>query len=118
MPPVTLTRYQGEPKPPIWTEGGIPQWPDAQLFVGDKGMILTRGPFGSTRQQQKGCRIGRRFNHAGRIPLRDSRGLALLSRHGCPPRVASSSVAGTHAGDVPVAPAGTSGANLPRRRGL
>jgi predicted dehydrogenase len=41
MPPVTLTWYQGEPKPPIWTEGGIPQWPDAQLFVGDKGMILT-----------------------------------------------------------------------------
>jgi predicted dehydrogenase len=43
MPPVTLTWYQGEPKPPIWKEGGIPQWPDAQLFVGDKGMILTSG---------------------------------------------------------------------------
>ena len=41
QPPVTLTWYQGEVKPKIWTEGGIPQWPDAQLFVGDKGMILT-----------------------------------------------------------------------------
>ena len=41
MPPLTLTWYQGEVKPKIWTEGGIPQWPDAQLFVGDKGMILT-----------------------------------------------------------------------------
>src|SRR5205823_6332617 len=41
MPPVTLTWYQGEGRPKIWTEGGIPQWPDACLFVGDKGMILT-----------------------------------------------------------------------------
>jgi predicted dehydrogenase len=41
MPPLTLTWYQGEAKPQIWTEGGIPQWPDAQLFVGDKGMILS-----------------------------------------------------------------------------
>lgn len=41
MPSVTLTWYQGEVKPQIWTDGGIPQWPDAQLFVGDKGMILT-----------------------------------------------------------------------------
>ena len=41
MPPVKLTWYQGEARPRIWTEGGIPQWPDAGLFVGDKGMILT-----------------------------------------------------------------------------
>jgi predicted dehydrogenase len=41
MPPLKLTWYQGEAKPKIWTEGGIPQWPDAQLFVGDKGMILS-----------------------------------------------------------------------------
>jgi len=41
MPPVTLTWYQGEARPKIWTDGGIPQWLDAQLFVGDKGMILT-----------------------------------------------------------------------------
>jgi hypothetical protein len=43
MPPLTLTWYQGEHKPQIWTEGKIPQWPDAQLFVGDKGMILSSG---------------------------------------------------------------------------
>jgi predicted dehydrogenase len=41
MPPVKLTWYQGEVKPKIWTDGGIPQWRDAQLFIGDKGMILT-----------------------------------------------------------------------------
>ncbi|HEX2341221.1 MAG TPA: Gfo/Idh/MocA family oxidoreductase, partial [Vicinamibacterales bacterium] len=33
MPPVTLTWYQGEARPKIWTDGGIPQWLDAQLFV-------------------------------------------------------------------------------------
>jgi predicted dehydrogenase len=41
MPPVTLTWYQGEARPQMWTEGKIPQWPDAQLFVGDKGVILS-----------------------------------------------------------------------------
>jgi predicted dehydrogenase len=41
MPPVKLTWYQGEARPQIWTDGGIPQWLDAQLFVGDKGMILS-----------------------------------------------------------------------------
>jgi predicted dehydrogenase len=41
MPAVTLNFYQGEVKPQIWTEGGIPQWRDGCLFVGDKGMILS-----------------------------------------------------------------------------
>lgn len=43
MPPVKLTWYQGEARPKIWKDGGIPQWPDAQLFIGDKGMILSSG---------------------------------------------------------------------------
>jgi predicted dehydrogenase len=43
MPPLTLTWHQGESRPRIWTDGGIPQWPDAQLFIGDKGMILSSG---------------------------------------------------------------------------
>ncbi len=43
QPPVKLVWYQGEAKPEIWTAGRIPQWPDAQLFIGDKGMILTSG---------------------------------------------------------------------------
>ncbi len=43
MPPVKLTWYQGEARPKIWTDGGIPQWLDAQLFIGDKGMILSSG---------------------------------------------------------------------------
>jgi predicted dehydrogenase len=43
MPPLKLTWYQGEVRPKIWTDGKIPQWPDAQLFIGDKGMILSTG---------------------------------------------------------------------------
>jgi hypothetical protein len=39
-PPCTLTWYQGTHKPEIWKEGGIPQWNNGMLFVGDKGMIL------------------------------------------------------------------------------
>ena len=41
MPPVKLTWYQGQMKPPQYTEGKIPQWKSAALFVGDKGMVLT-----------------------------------------------------------------------------
>jgi len=41
MPPVKLTWYQGQMKPPQWTEKVIPPWPDGVLFVGDKGMILS-----------------------------------------------------------------------------
>ena len=40
MPPVTLTWYQGEAKPKIWTDGGIPKQGDGILFVGEKGMLL------------------------------------------------------------------------------
>jgi predicted dehydrogenase len=40
MPAVKLTWYQGEHKPKIWTDGGIPQWKDAILFIGEKGMLL------------------------------------------------------------------------------
>ncbi len=41
MPSVKLMWYQGEARPTIWIDGGIPQWLDAQLFVGEKGMILS-----------------------------------------------------------------------------
>jgi len=40
LPPVTLTWYQGEMKPAIWTAGGIPKWDSGCLFIGSKGMIL------------------------------------------------------------------------------
>jgi hypothetical protein len=40
MPAVKLTWHQGESKPEIWKEGGIPKWANGVLFVGDKGMIL------------------------------------------------------------------------------
>ncbi|MBO0697866.1 MAG: Gfo/Idh/MocA family oxidoreductase [Zavarzinella sp.] len=40
LPAVKLTWYQGEPKPKIWTDGGIPKWGDGILFVGEKGMLL------------------------------------------------------------------------------
>ncbi len=41
MPPVKLTWHQGENKPEIWKNGGIPQWDSACLFIGSKGMILS-----------------------------------------------------------------------------
>jgi len=40
LPEVKLTWYQGQNKPAIWTEAGIPQWADGTLFVGQKGMLL------------------------------------------------------------------------------
>lgn len=39
--PLKLTWYQGVNKPQIYTEGGIPQWSDGVLFIGDKGMVLS-----------------------------------------------------------------------------
>jgi predicted dehydrogenase len=41
LPPVKLTWYQGQMKPPQYTEGKIPPWKSAALFVGDKGMVLS-----------------------------------------------------------------------------
>lgn len=41
MPPVKLAWHQGEDKPEIWKEKGIPQWPDGHLFIGEKGMLLS-----------------------------------------------------------------------------
>jgi predicted dehydrogenase len=40
MPPVTLTWHQGESKPKIWADGGIPKWSDGILFIGEKGLLL------------------------------------------------------------------------------
>jgi|SRR5262245_39623261 len=40
MPAVKVTWYQGEDKPKIWTDGGIPKWGNGVLFVGEKGMLL------------------------------------------------------------------------------
>ncbi len=40
LPPVKHTWYQGEDKPRIWKEGGIPQWQNGVLFVGSKGMLI------------------------------------------------------------------------------
>ncbi len=39
-PALKLTWYQGETKPDIWTNGGIPKWDSACLFIGSKGMLL------------------------------------------------------------------------------
>jgi predicted dehydrogenase len=41
MPAVKLTWHQGESKPAIWKNGGIPNWGDGCLFIGDKGMLLS-----------------------------------------------------------------------------
>jgi len=39
-PGLQLTWHQGESKPRIWQDGGIPKWGDGVLFVGDQGMLL------------------------------------------------------------------------------
>jgi predicted dehydrogenase len=41
LPAVKLTWYQGEEKPAIWKDGGIPKWNDGVLFIGAKGMLLS-----------------------------------------------------------------------------
>lgn len=41
LPAVKLTWYQGTNKPKIWTDGGIPKWDSAVLFIGDQGMVLS-----------------------------------------------------------------------------
>ncbi len=41
QPPVTVAWYQGENKPEIWKQGGIPQWGSGCVFIGDKGMLLS-----------------------------------------------------------------------------
>jgi predicted dehydrogenase len=41
LPPVKLTWHQGENKPDIWRNGGIPKWDSGCLFIGDKGMLLS-----------------------------------------------------------------------------
>lgn len=40
MPAVKLAWHQGENKPEIWKQGGIPQQPNGVLFIGDKGMLI------------------------------------------------------------------------------
>jgi predicted dehydrogenase len=40
LPAVKLSWHQGEDKPAIWKKGGIPQWSNGCLFIGDKGMLL------------------------------------------------------------------------------
>jgi len=40
LPPVKVTWHQGEEKPTIWREGGIPKWDSGVLFVGSQGMVL------------------------------------------------------------------------------
>ncbi len=40
MPPVRLTWYQGENKPEILQQGGIPKWDSGVLFVGTNGRML------------------------------------------------------------------------------
>jgi predicted dehydrogenase len=41
LPPVRLFWHQGENKPAIWKDGGIPNWNDGVLFLGAKGMLLS-----------------------------------------------------------------------------
>jgi predicted dehydrogenase len=39
-PPVRLTWYNGDRRPPQFAQGLLPEWGNGTLFVGDKGMLL------------------------------------------------------------------------------
>ena len=41
LPPVTLTWYDGNRRPPIPKEHNAPDWPEGVLFVGSKGMLIS-----------------------------------------------------------------------------
>jgi len=40
LPPVELTWYDGDKRPPLQKEHKMPDWPEATLFVGSKGMLI------------------------------------------------------------------------------
>jgi predicted dehydrogenase len=40
LPPVKLTWYNGDRRPPHFAEGLLPEWGNGTLFVGSKGMLL------------------------------------------------------------------------------
>ena len=39
-PPIKLTWYNGDKRPPHFAEGKLPEWGDGSLFIGTKGMLL------------------------------------------------------------------------------
>jgi len=39
-PPVELTWYHGNKRPPLQKQHNMPDWPEATLFVGSKGMLI------------------------------------------------------------------------------
>jgi len=40
LPPVHLTWYDGGKRPPLQKEHKMPDWPEATIFVGSKGMLI------------------------------------------------------------------------------
>ena len=40
LPPVTLTWYHGDKRPPQFAEGKLPKWGNGSLFVGENGRML------------------------------------------------------------------------------
>ena len=40
LPPVELTWYHGTKRPPLQKAHNMPDWPEATLFVGSKGMLI------------------------------------------------------------------------------
>jgi predicted dehydrogenase len=40
LPPLKLTWYHGNKRPPHFAEGKMPEWGDGVLFIGEKGMML------------------------------------------------------------------------------
>src|SRR5262249_53423752 len=84
LPAVKLVWYQGEDKPALWKDGGIPKWNDGVLFIGAKGMLLSnytkhvllpekdfagfKGPEPSLRRSPEGHHAGLPGAGKGRKP--------------------------------------------------
>jgi len=42
LPPVELTWYDGNKRPPLQKQHNMPDWPEATIFVGSKGMLIAQ----------------------------------------------------------------------------
>ena len=72
-PPVTLTWYDGDKRPPHFAKGILPKWGDGTLFVGEKGMLLAG--YGQTRVASGGEVQGRRWRRVDPKIDRPSQGV-------------------------------------------
>ncbi len=81
MPPVKMTWYQGENKPEIWQQNGIPQWGNGHLFIGERDVaVRLRQTRAIARRGVRRLQTSRADHTARGFPLRRLAG-GLQERH-------------------------------------